>query len=76
MGSSPHGARPFPGAYYLGMKSSLASTLLPPMTADAADIRIAIDRLESEAPTHDDQHDASETVRSVVPSVGCIRRII
>jgi hypothetical protein len=35
------------------MENKPASPPLPPMTTDADDIRIVIDRLESEAETHD-----------------------
>ena len=42
------------------MRNKPASPPLPPMTADEDDIRIAIDRLESEAQTHEDRRDDGE----------------
>jgi hypothetical protein len=50
------------------MKNTTASTLLPKTTPDVDDLRIAIDRLESEAPTHDNRRADAAEQRPVVPS--------
>lgn len=42
------------------MRNTSADTALPETTSDADDIRVDIDRLESEAPTHDGRRDADE----------------
>jgi hypothetical protein len=49
----PHSARPISGAYYHAMKNKPSSAPLPTTTTDADDTRIDIDRLETEAQTHD-----------------------
>ena len=41
---------------------------MPPPPAEEDDSRIDIERLESEAPTHDDGHDDSESEMPVITS--------
>jgi hypothetical protein len=67
MGSTPHGAHLVSGAYWFAMTIMPASTVLPTRDKDADDLRIAIDRLESEAPTHNLCPD-DERKRPVAPS--------
>jgi hypothetical protein len=67
VGSTAHSARQVSGAYYHGMKNKPASTPLP-TTTDADDTRIDIERLETEAQTHDCRRDEIEKDKPVVPS--------
>ena len=74
VGSIPHSARRVFGAYYHAVKNTPASTRLP-TTTDADETRIVIERLESEAQTHDCRRDDNEKERPVVPSGNRTRRM-
>jgi hypothetical protein len=73
VGSIPHSARRVFGAYYHVVKNTPASTRLP--TTDANETRIAIERLESQAQTHDCRRDGNEKERPVVPAGNRTRRM-
>jgi len=58
------------------MKNKLPNPVLPPITMDVDDTRVDLERLESEAQTHDEHRDAGETEKAIISSDHCIRRII
>ena len=73
MGLTPHSDRTGSGVYWQVMENKPSRTRLPPPATESDDTRIDIDRLETEAQTHDCRRDDSEKERPVVPSGSAAR---